>query len=138
MKSPLHYIEFMSRTIDLSKLAEVSKAYFIDRMGHGGWFVGFTYRYADSKEMIEWFRDLKMETFDYRSGEERVMKETDEAAFTRLDGERDSRHVLFYAEDEVPRCVVNLQVDVDKLTEAWTKWKEIEPEVYAIIRKHLS
>ncbi len=35
------YKTFYGNHIDLSKLVGVSEAYFIDRMGWGGYFVGF-------------------------------------------------------------------------------------------------
>lgn len=144
MKSPLHYCGFTDSTIDLSSLAEVSNAYYISHMN----FVGFHYRFANTEKAVYWSRELRKLTDLYRyghsDGERRVayFEKLGKRAPTLYDEttaeyESDIKPKLFYTEDGQLRCVANLQADVNKLVEAWGAWKAVEPEVYAVIRKHL-
>lgn len=50
------YKMFDGRYIDLSKIVEITPAYFDDRMGSGGWFVGFTmlFQLRDNREIYEY------------------------------------------------------------------------------------
>lgn len=42
--SRIHRVDFMDRPfhIDLDKIITINDAIFVNRMGHGGWFVGFS------------------------------------------------------------------------------------------------
>lgn len=50
------YKMFDGRHIDLSKIVEITPAYFHDRMGSGGWFVGFTilFQLRDTRDTYEY------------------------------------------------------------------------------------
>jgi hypothetical protein len=95
---------FFNKHIDLTKIVAVSDAYFIDRMGHGGWFVGFDIDVQLLDKPIKYTRPL-----------------TDGEYFYEFKADRSGRgHVLLYSKDEkTPVCVENLQKQIDGLIQQW-------------------
>jgi hypothetical protein len=82
--------------IDLSKLVSISDAYFIDRMGYGGWFVGF---------------DMHFQLMDNPILFERELVEDKEYTFH-------DKHQLIQ-EGGQPIAVVNMQKQIDEIIKAW-------------------
>lgn len=149
----------MGRRIDLSQLVEVADPFFIERwyVDHGASYpvVGFSYRYIDTgKDPIVFMREL-------REGPTRIdvwdptlkslaLKDPAEIMDTL-------REEIYRVEDPVkpdrphrPKVIIKDPLDPDnpialkhirqdhqRLITAWVAWKEAEPEIYAIIRKHL-
>jgi hypothetical protein len=154
LASPLYYDKLLGRTIDLSQLVEVTEPFFLSReTGHDYKAVGFHYRYAQTpvKEMCSWSRLL-------REGPPRNNDLTlvDPSKQLLTLGEecyyvcappmepgggvppRGGNITVIDPETDEPICLTYMQHEVDKLIAAWQKWKAVEPEIYAIIKKHLS
>lgn len=101
------YKMFDGRHIDLSKIVEVTPAYFDDRMGSGGWFVGFT--------MLFQLRDIRA-TYEY-----------DVEQFITLPGNwTDHTYEYDWVDKNVAEpAVAALQKHIDEIIEAW---KSIQPK----------
>jgi len=146
LSSPLHYDKLLGRTIDLSQLVEVGDAY-IDESHHK---VGFYYRYAaaPAKEYLHFERPLRdgpwrnpdmslrnpSQELDTLGEELYIIynqeKTGPNAAFSYI--------VIHDEESGRPLGLINMERQVEKLIETWQKWKAVEPEIYAVIRKHLA
>lgn len=91
---------FMGNHLDLSKVVAISDAQFIDRMGFGGWFVGFKIHIQLMDKPIEYERK-----FDY-----------DEYSFNKS-------HEVVYGKDGItPLAVERLQSQINELI---TQWKSV-------------
>lgn len=89
---------FIGKHIDLSKVIAISDARFIDRMGHGGYFVGFEIDVQLRDEPIKYVRG-----FEYIEESEGLK--------------------IVYGEDgNTPLAVERLQAQIDHLVE---QWKEV-------------
>ncbi len=156
IKSPIYFDVRRGVNIDLSQLAEVGPIFgypvsseHIYRPNDPAYFVGFQYRFASSTEWLHYRRPL-------REGPRRFQDLTlvDPSAHLKCVGEEyyevvspspkhpslkeHKGYVLVHHEKTGELQVVrNLQAERNRLVNAWTKWKKIEPEIYAIIRKHL-
>jgi hypothetical protein len=150
LASPLYYDKLLGRTIDLSQLVEVTEPFYSDYEGRT---VGFGYRYAQTptKDLCIWQRSL-------RQGPPRNadLSLVDPARQLSTIGEecyyvcapamepggtvppRGDTIIVIDPETDMPICLTYMQHEVDKLITAWQKWKAVEPEIYAIIKKHLS
>lgn len=104
---------FMRKHIDLDKIVTISDAYFIDNMGHGGWFVGFHMEAQLMDEPIRFMRELEDETevtFGMSVGHRAKLvdgKATKEPQFVK-----NPLDIL---------AVANLQHDIDGLIQEWKK-----------------
>jgi hypothetical protein len=50
-----------------------------------------------------------------------------------------SNDIIIYQDDgKTPLALKHIRQEHESLIRAWDAWKEIEPEIYAIIRKHLN
>lgn len=95
---------FFGEYIDLDKIVSISKAEFIDRMGHGGYFVGFKIRCQLIKEPIVYRRELERDEYQYETGK---------------------GHRIVYGKDSyTPLAVVRLQKQVDELVQQWKNNKK--------------
>lgn len=93
---------FIGKHIDLSKVVAISDARFINRMGFGGYFVGFEIHCQLLDKPIIYERK-----FDW-----------DES-------ERGDVRAIIYGEDEqTPLAVERLQKQIDELIEQWKQLKE--------------
>lgn len=128
--------ELLGRHIDVSRILAISDARFIDRMGYGGWFVGFEILFQLQDKPLEYVRSLDRSEYEF------------------VDGEDGSHHELVYVgksgtpvldrhpsrNPNVSRlpilAVANLQRDIDKLVAVW---KEVtqggDPERAELERK---
>jgi hypothetical protein len=107
MRSKLYQL-FDGRWLDLSHIVEVSPAYFIDRMGHGGWFMGFQIRFM--------FIDNPAR-YEYALAHFGLSKEDE--------GESWAHHVGKYERRWSGEGVPKLQAEVDKLIAAWRELKDV-------------
>lgn len=153
LASPLHYDKLMRATIDLSQLVEVGDAFFAEEWDHHQPVVGFRYRYAQtpSDKPLVYCRDLIMgpsrnsdlslrnsnEVIDTALEERYYVLAQREAGVIERSG---SGWIIIYEEDDPtkPKALTRMEAQIESLREAWAKWKAAEPEIYALIRKHLS
>ena len=145
MKLPIFYISFMKQFIDLSALLEVSDVKFFDRMGSGGYYVGFEYRMVGDAVPREYSRPLvdggwgiydeaqiepAAELWYYHPKSEKIgihrLRLVDGTWLARPPKREDYDKLL---------CTYNMRTDLVELLNAWQRWKEIEPQVYALLRK---
>lgn len=148
--NPLYYDAIAGATIDLSQLVEVGDPWMEGVHAHGNSdnpTVGFCYRYAaNPKEVLVFrrrFRDgpwrnpdltFRDPTQQLLAVGEEMMTIYDEA---EKSGARLKHVVIVHEETQEPLAFRNIKHHHTKLIDAWRKWKAIEPEVYAVIRKHL-
>lgn len=155
LPSPIYFDKCRGVHIDLSQLAEVGPIFGIPLDGHIynqgdplAW-VGFSYRFGISHEPLFYRRPL-------RKGPDRhedltlvnpsaTLQTVGEEYYSVVAPHRTinsyfehKSHVLVHSErHDVPVVERNLESERMRLINAWTKWKKIEPEIYAIIRKHM-
>lgn len=154
MRSPLWHAGFMGLTLDLSQLVEVGEATFIEHY-HGLSsdegsksvpVVGFTYRYRDTPfgYPLTFVRQLhcgptRMPDLTLMDPSQTLLTVREEVYpvkdLTRGWG---ANNVIVHDDDDQPIALKHIRQERESLIEAWGKWKEIEPEIYAIIRRHLS
>lgn len=153
MKSPIWHVGFMGMTIDLSQLAEVGDAEFIEACYQFPESyerpvpaVGFTYRYRDSPDgkSLVFIRRLQKgpkRNVDLTLVDPSQMLLTVREEIFEVDNpERGwaAKNVIVHGDDDQPIALKHINQDRESLINAWMKWKEIEPEIYAVIRRHLS
>lgn len=63
---------FMGTHIDLSKVISISDAYFINKMGFGGWFVGFDIHIQLLDEPIHYSRGFVHDEYIYNDKHELI------------------------------------------------------------------
>lgn len=113
------YKAFIGKHIDLSKIVAIGDACFLDRMGRGGWYVGFS---------------IDCQLLDHPLTYERRLT-SEEYKFFKPDDESDSRHhmvltdgtmahsqKLYGVSQDQMLCVANLQKQIDGLVDAWKLW----------------
>lgn len=99
--------------IDLDKLIHVSEAYFIDRMGFGGWYVGFKMEFQLRETAIEFIRELNESEFQYDDEKGRhLLKLTNNELAVWVD---DYKEVL---------AVSNMQKIVNTLVFNWQVYRQ--------------
>jgi hypothetical protein len=98
---------FFGSYIDLDKIVNVSKAYFIDRMGYGGWFVAVDINCQLLESAIHYERHISDDEHHYADGKFRL-KLVDNSS-TTIPPE-DENEIL---------AVQNLQKEIDVLVLAW-------------------
>lgn len=92
---------FIGKHIDLSKVVSVSDAYFIDRMGSGGWYVGFSIHIQLLDNPIKYVRELTEDEYIF-----------------------DRKYIMLYGRDgKTPLAIEKLQVQIDGLIEQWKATK---------------
>ena len=139
MKLPIFYVKFMKRYIDLSSLVEVTDPEFVDRMGYGGWFVGFNYRFAGDEKSRTHMRELRDDV------EVKRLQPTEEhdgykyshplLAITSPNGARIFIDPQYSKLDDYNILAVqNMRAEMQELLDAWQRWKEVEPQVYALLK----
>lgn len=162
MKSPIHYSREMLTHLDLSQLVAVSDlmgdmlhvsphinewSYFKPHDPH--FFIGFDYRFSQSAEWTRFRRPLR--EGPKRNEDLSLVKPADglltlgEEYFEVVKPHKTvaSRYekaglvVVFDEKTDEPVCKKFLAAEHTALITAWEKWKAAEPEIYAIIRKHL-
>lgn len=153
MLSPLFYAKFIGTTIDLSQLAEVGDAFFADyHEPYRCEVVGFRYRYiaTPGNEWHTYVRPLIMgprRNQEYQLEDPSLIMETavEEIYKRRITlKHKNGETEMVYDEKVIVKkdgesiALLRMRDQVENLREAWAKWKAAEPEVYAIIRKHLS
>lgn len=107
------------RHIDLSHILEVSPAYFIDKMGHGGYFVGFsiTYMLMD-KPRDYWFNVERHTEFKFITPE----GESGYHILKLTNGNWTDRRNTY--DESKLECVARIQREqVDVIVEAWKTYK---------------
>lgn len=106
---------FINKYIDLSKVVSISDARFIDRMGSGGYFVGFEIEVQLLEKPIIYTRkfDYSEEGWD---GKQHLVIMTDGS---KIPG----RHLFSVSKKEESKilAVKNLQNQIDELVEQWKK-----------------
>lgn len=167
LSSPIYHTKG-GLDIDLSQLAEVGLAFFMLNEGNFNsyfkqddpmWWPGFTYRYARSTDPVTYKRPP-------RKGPDRNEDLTlvDPSAVLDTVGEEwfgihgvvntpasatggiqlpprngiTARVLVVHPRTDTPAVLRHIEAERLQLINAWKKWKAIEPEIYAIIRKHLS
>lgn len=106
---------FFGKHIDLSKVISISDAYFIDRMGSGGYYVGFDIQAQLLDNPIRYEREFE----HCESG-----RDCDHRPYPlRMDGRQvPASHYHNSKTDEDIMAVIRLQEQVDELIE---QWKEV-------------
>ena len=107
------YKMWCGQFIDLSKIITISDAYWIDRMGSGGWFVGFHIQ-AQLRENV-----LAYE-FDHEPFRKTL---DDDLPYEQRWSSNYERRQYWEAIWSV-ECVRGLQVEVDKLVSAWRDYRK--------------
>ena len=162
MKSPIYYSREMLVHVDLSQLAAVSELRgdmltMQSTINNHSWFkphdpmffIGFDYRFSESAEWVRFRRPLRVgpQRFEDLSlvrpedelltlGEEYfevVKPHKSVPSFLETAG----TVVVFDGKTDKPVCAKFLAAERNTFIDAWVKWKEVEPEIYAVIRKHL-
>lgn len=64
---------FFGEFIDLSKIISISKAKFIDKMGRGGYYVGFEIKCQLQKEPITYTREFESDEKEFKNGKYNVI-----------------------------------------------------------------
>jgi hypothetical protein len=100
------YKTFFGTYIDLDKLVSVGKAEFIDRIGCGGWFVGF---------------EMHFQLMDKPIYFERILHEPEEYSYNP--NEIRKFQIVRSADDKL-KCVENLQKQIDELVSDWKSFKD--------------
>lgn len=90
---------FIGKYMDLSKVVSISDAYFIDHMGHGGYFAGFEIHIQLLEKPIEYMRSI----------------DADHSGIRPCPIFNEAGKILGVAE---------LQKEVDELVEQWRKVNE--------------
>lgn len=94
---------FTDEHIDLDKVVLISDAYFIDRMGSGGWYVGFHIIFQLMDDPVRYTREFAF----------------DEYKFTNEKG-----HELIYADNSPEILAVHrYQKQIDKVIKMWKEYK---------------
>jgi hypothetical protein len=144
----------MGLHLDLSQLVEVGDAFFIERYhglssedgGKSVPAVGFCYRYRDTPSTNPLVFVRQLHKGPHRNPDLTLVDPSDtlltvrEEIYAVTDATRGwgSNNVIVHDEADQPIALKHIRQERESLIEAWGKWKEIEPEIYAIIRKHLS
>lgn len=150
IRNPLYYDDIAGVTIDLSQLVEVGDPW-ISGYHPNGYSdrseVGFCYRYAaNPKEVLAYKRHFQQGPWrnadlTFRNPAEQLLAVGEEMMViydeAEKSGSRFNYVVVVDEETQEPVAFCNMKRHHAKLIEAWQKWKEIEPEIYAIIRKPL-
>lgn len=108
---------FMGMHIDLSKIVAITDAYFINRMGNGGYFVGFDIHCQLLDEPIKYERKVERTEVDPE----------DHLKVLLVNGEPFDLRMMIFEEDEKSILAVhNLQNQIDELIAQWKSIKEGE------------
>jgi hypothetical protein len=91
---------FIGKHIDLSKVIAISDAEFINRMGHGGYFVGFEIDVQLRDEPIRYERGLYYIE------------------------ESEGKDIVYGSDGKTPLAVERLQTQIDELIGQWKKVNE--------------
>jgi len=111
--------ETLKRHIDLSKILSISDAHFIDRMGEGGWFVGFEILFQLQDQPLKFMRGLR-DPDEIRWHRATINDRGNfELAYLNPDGS------IEFRQRHIPGlpilAVVNLQAEIDDLVAVWKK-----------------
>ena len=121
------YKAFIGKHIDLSKIVAIGDACFLDRMGRGGWYVGFSIDCQLLDHPLTYERRLTSEEYKF-------FKPDDEVAYRHLmtidyrhhmvltDGTMAHSQKLYGVSQDQMLCVANLQKQIDGLVDAWKLW----------------
>lgn len=102
---------FFGKHIDLSKVVSISDAYFIDRMGSGGYYVGFDIEVQLMENPIHYRREFKWDEKDYEGSKPKVKL---------VNGKLEDAFTFFSDKFNTRILAVNrLQKQVDELIEQW-------------------
>lgn len=161
LRSPIYYDKALKSTIDLSQLAQVGDITgwqwyatphtHVQNFGDPHYWVGFDYWFNNSFEPVRYRRPLRVGPKRWEDltlvNPSEQLKTVGEEIYEII--KPSAKHGLPYT-DDVGLIVThheksgelvmvrNLTAERERLVRAWTKWKKVEPEIYAIIRKHLS
>ena len=106
---------FFNKHIDLSKVVSISDAYFINRMGSGGYYVGFEMEVQLLDKPIKYTREFK-DNEKYWDGKQRGIIMADKHRISNRD-----LYILSEEEESQVLAVKNLQIQVDELIVQWKK-----------------
>jgi hypothetical protein len=137
MKLPIFHIKFMERTVDLSALVEVTDAELIDRDGYGGWYVGFSFRFAGDSGFRQFSRSLRDDELREQDPQTGQLLRHPLLAVVNENGPPtyiDPRFRSDLTKFDLPLAVKNMRAEMQELLDAWARWKEIEPQVYALLK----
>lgn len=112
------YKMFNGHHIDLSHILEISPAVFIDRMGCGGYYVGFYIQFILRDAPI-WYEF----NLSHAGDGARFIPEGFE-----LYKYENNTYISLPPEEVSAACLPLLQKEVDKIVEEWKKFKESTPQ----------
>jgi hypothetical protein len=119
------YKTFWGEYIDFDTVISISSARFIDRMGSGGWFVGFTIKTKNGD--LEYSRELcHYSEMEFRTNQ--LNGRMDGQHYLKMvNGSSHGNNVLPYANREFDKNILacaNLQKQIDQIVEDWILWKK--------------
>jgi len=102
---------FLGEYIDLDKVVSISKARFIDRMGWGGYYVGFEIKCQLLKEPIVFERKLEHDEYEYTP--------------IPIDSKfpENGYRIIYGNDNSTPLAVIRLQKQIDDLVQQWIDYK---------------
>lgn len=129
MKQRIVKSELLKCWVDLAQIAAISDAYFIDRMGHGGYFVGFHVTFntppAHAKPVsfqMDYIRELN-------SSEKTWINSTHWVILA--DGRKAD-----WSKHQTPQedllCVNNLQKEINALVDLWKEYIVVADQIHQI------
>lgn len=104
---------FTGRHIDLSKIVSITDAYFINRMGSGGYFVGFEIECQLLEKPIEFEKSFDYDEYTHKDGTKVKMVNGE---YQEFHGYRSG-----YGEENI-LAVHRLQKQVDVIIEQWKEY----------------
>lgn len=105
---------FTGKNIDLSRVVSISDAYFIDKMGSGGYYVGFEIHCQLLDAPIKYTRPFEYDEYTHEGG----------VKVKLINGEFENTSNFLYGENHRRILAVRrLQAQINELIE---QWKSIE------------
>jgi len=103
--------------IDLNHILMISDAYFIDRMGNGGWFRGFSIQFMFMDKPRDFVFDVDREKYVRFKDEHQLL----------IKGEWIGARNLHLYDANQSDAVKDLQVKVDEVIRVWKEFKDGKP-----------
>jgi len=143
LASPIIHVGFMNLRIDLSQLAEVGDPFIWKEYSgsYSYWVAGFTYRYRDTPGGNPNVFKRALHRGPWRSPDLTLVNPAETLLTVReeqfeITGGKEP--VILYEDDGITMVAKkHIEQEHASLIKAWEEWKEVEPEIYAIIRQRL-